>query len=136
MVRINGNFESNRNYYLKNEKELKENAVREVTAEEKGHAGFVEKGEELLNLTRVANDALMFVKSTKLDPNTAGELRELYEMAGIASRPLPTAVEYARIAEATKADLAKFKDFETEKNISELFSNSDLMEELMDESLI
>jgi hypothetical protein len=136
VVRIDGNFESNRNYYLKNEKELKEKAVKEVAAEEKGQAGFVEKGEELLNLTRVANDALMFVKSQKLDPTTAGELRELYEMAGIGSRPLPSAVEYARIANFTKADLAKFKDFETEKNISTLFSNSDLMDDLFDESLI
>ena len=136
MVRIDGNFESNRNYYLKNEKELKENAVKEVVAEEKGHAGFVEKGEELLNLTRVANDALMFVKSTKLDKHVAGELKELYEMAGIGSRPLPTAAEYARIAGSTKADLAKFNDFETEKNISELFSNSDLMDSLLDESMI
>lgn len=134
MVRIDGNFESNRNYYLKNEKELKEKAIKEVVSEEKGRAGFVEKGEELLNLTRVANDALMFVKNPKLDSDTATELKELYEMAGIGSRPLPTAVEYARIAGSTKANLAKFKDFETERNISELFSNSDLMDNLLDES--
>ena len=136
MVRVNGNFESNRNYFLRNEKEIKQETVKEVTVEEKKQAKFVDKGEELLNSARVANDAFVLIKTAKLDKQTSEDLAEMYAMAGIAHRPLPTAQEYARIAGATKADLAKFNEFETEKNIEVLFSNSNLMEMLYEESLV
>jgi len=134
MVRIDGNFESNRNLFVKNEKEIKQEVVKDVVVEEKKQK-FVEHGEDLLNSVRVANDAFMFFRSEKLDKEVASDLAQMYKMAGIAHRALPTAAEYARIAGATKADLAKFTEFETEKNIETLFSNSALMDALYEESI-
>lgn len=135
MVRVNGNFESNRNYFVKNEREVKQEIVKEIAVNENKQQKFADKSDELLNSTRVANDALMFFKNEKLDKEVASDLTQLYEMAGIAHRALPTATEYARIAGATKADITKFNEFETEKNIEVLFSNSALMDALQEESM-
>lgn len=136
MVRINGNFESNRNYFVKNEKEIQKEIVKEINVDEGKQAKSVEKGEDLLKSARVANDAFMFVNQGKLDGQIANDLKELYQMAGIGHRALPTAHEYARIAGATRADLAKFTDFETEKDIQNLFGNAQLMAVLEEESRI
>ena len=135
MVRVNGNFESNRNLFVKNEKEIKQEVVKEAVVEENKGQKFVERGDDLLNSVRVANDAFMFFKNEKLDKEVASDLAQMYEMAGISHRALPTATEYARIAGSTKADLAKFREFETEKNIETLFSNSALMDALYEESI-
>lgn len=135
MVRVNGNFESNRNLFVKNEKEIKQEVVKETVVKEDKAQNFVERGEDLLNSARVANDAFMFFKNEKLDKEVVSDLTQMYEMAGIAHRALPTAAEYARIAGSTKADLAKFTEFETEKNIETLFSNSALMDALYEESI-
>jgi len=136
MVRVNGNFENNRNYFVKNEKEIKQEVVKEVVVDENKQPKFVDKGDELLKSTLVANDTLMFVNKERLDKQTEKDLKELFQMAGISHMPLPTAAEYARIAGGTRADLAKFAEFETEKNIETLFGNAALMDALYDESLI
>lgn len=136
MVRIDGNFENNRNYFVKNEKEVKQEVVKEVAVDENKQPKFVDKGDELLKSTLVANDTLMFVGREKLDKQTEKDLKELFAMAGISHVPLPSAAEYARIAGVTKGDLAKFQEFETEKNIETLFGNAALMDALYDESLI
>ncbi len=134
MVSVNRNFENKGNYYFTKDivkKEITEEKVEKAQVEEK--AEFTERGEELLTAGMFGKAVQLFSLNEKIDRETADELREMFAMAGISHR-LPTAVEYARIAGSTKASIAQFTPFETEKNIEMLFANSNVLDLLVDET--
>lgn len=134
MVSVNGNYDNKGNYYFTKEvvkKEITEEKVEKTVVEEK--TGFKERGEELLTAGMYGKAVNMFILNEKLDRETAEELSEMFAMAGISHR-LPTATEYARIAGATQASLARFSPFETEKHIEMLFGNTKMMDLLADET--
>ena len=134
MVRVNGNFENNRHYFLANDvvkKEVAEEKVEKAVVENKPE--FKERGEELLAAGMFGKQVNFVVKNDKLDDETAVELKELFAMAGISHR-LPTASEYARIAGSTVSAVKAFQPFETEKNIEVLFSNANFMDMLAEET--
>lgn len=135
MVSVNGNYKNKGNYYFAKEvakKDFVEEKV-EKTKEEGKTAEFKELGDELLSAEMFTAQVNMFTVNEKLDKETADDLRELFEMAGISHR-LPTAVEYARIANNTKAAVEKIAPFETERNVEMLFANSTLMNILEEET--
>ena len=133
MVSVNRNYGNNGNYFFTKEivkKEITEDKVEKVRVEEKHN--FTERGEELLNVgfNKAVN---LFAFNERLDKNTADELTEMFAMAGISHR-LPTATEYARISGSTQAAIAQFAPFETERNIEMLFSNSNVLDLLVEET--
>ena len=134
MVSVNRNFENKGNYLFTKEigkKDIKEEKVEKAVVEEK--AAFTERGDELLASVSQNKAVAMFTFNDKLDKETANELRELFDMAGISYR-LPTATEYARIAGSTTSAVKAFQPFETEHNIEMLFSNSMFMDMLAEET--
>ena len=134
MVRVNGNFENKGNYFFTKDivnKEIKEEKVEKAVVENK--ADFTERGDELLASAMYGKQVNFVSVADKLDNETATELKELFEMAGISHR-LPTASEYARIASSTVSAVKAFQPFETEKNIELLFSNANFMDMLAEET--
>lgn len=134
MVRVNGNFENKGNYLFTKDivnKEIKEEKVEKAVVENK--ADFTERGDELLASAMYGKQVNFVSVADKLDNETATELKELFEMAGISHR-LPTASEYARIAGSTVSAVKAFQPFETEKNIELLFSNANFMDMLAEET--
>lgn len=134
MVRVNGNFENKGNYFFTKDivnKEIKEEKVEKAVVENK--ADFTERGDELLAAAMYGKQVNFVSVADKLDNETAAELKELFEMAGISHR-LPTASEYARIAGSTVSAVKAFQPFETEKNIEVLFSNANFMDMLAEET--
>ena len=126
MVSVNGNYDNKGNYYFAKEvgkKEIVEEKTEKTVVE--GNVSFKERGEELLAAGMYGKAVNMFTFKDKLDKETADELSEMFAMAGITHR-LPTAGEYARIAGSTKASLAQFAPFETEKHIEILFNSKDM----------
>lgn len=134
MVSVNGNFENKGNYYFTKEiakKEIAEEKVEKAKVE--GKTEFKERGEELMSAEMYAAAVNMLAVNDKLDKEVADDLKEMFAMAGISHR-LPTATEYARIANATKANIQQFVPFETEKHIESLFANSSMMDLLVEET--
>lgn len=136
MVSVNGNFENKGNYYFTKEivkKEIAEEKVEKAKVE--GKAEFKERGEELLSAEMYTAAVNMFAVNDKLDKEVAEDLKEMFAMAGISHR-LPTAAEYARIANVTKASIQQIAPFETEKHIATLFADSKMMDLLAEETQI
>lgn len=134
MVSVNGNFKNKGNYYFTKEivkKEIAEEKVEKAKVE--GKAEFKERGEELMSAEMYTAAVNMFAVNDKLDKEVAEDLKEMFAMAGISHR-LPTAAEYARIAKTTKANIQQFAPFETEKHIESLFSDSNMMDFLAEET--
>jgi len=134
MVRINGNYENKGNYSFTKDIVKKEITEEKVEKTVVGNvADFKERGEELLASGMYGKAVNLLSFSDKLDKETADELSEMFAMAGISHR-LPTASEYARIAGSTTSAMKAFEPFETERNIELLFSNSNFLDVLADET--
>ena len=134
MVRINGNFENKGNYFVAKDfanKEILEEKVEKAVVE--NQVDFKERGDELLASGLYGKQVNFVSVSDKLDKETAAELKELFAMAGI-SHKLPTATEYARIAGSTTSAINKIQSFETERNIEMLFSGSNFLDILAEET--
>ncbi|MCI1274081.1 MAG: hypothetical protein LKG27_06590 [Clostridiaceae bacterium] len=72
--------------------------------------------------------------SQKVDVGTTQELNDLYKMAGISSKYIPTQAVYSRIADGTNVFAANFEAIQTENNAQQLF-NSDKFQQLNDIAL-
>ena len=134
MVSVNGNFENKGNYFLTKDvvkKEIAGDKVEKAVVENK--ADFKERGDELLAAGMYGKQVQFVSMNERLDNETAVELKEMFEMAGISFR-LPTAAEYARIAGSTVSAVKAFQSFETERNIEMLFANSNFMDMLAEEA--
>lgn len=134
MVSVNGNFENKGNYFFTKDvvkKEIAGDKVEKAVVENK--ADFKERGEELLAAGMYGKQVQFVSMNEKLDNETASELKELFDMAGISFR-LPTAAEYARIAGSTTSAVKALQPFETERNIEMLFANESFMDMLAEEA--
>jgi len=134
MVSVNGNFDKGNYFFTRDivKKEIVDEKVEKAVVQEK-QPEFKERGEELLAAGAYGKAVNLFAFGEKLDKTTADELSEMFAMAGISHR-LPTAQEYARIAGSTKASIAQFAPFETERHVEELFANHNLMDFLAEET--
>ncbi len=122
---INGKFNKGLNFFTQKEltkneeaKEVKQNVPVGKQAETK------ELGDDLLDPRYFAN-ALGFVKQTSALPKAdAAELSEMYAMAGIKA-PLPTAAQYASVANITTSFAKGIDTLSTTNNAEQLFASSE-----------
>ena len=126
---INGKFNKSLNFFTQNELTKGEEAT-EVKKEDVpvGKQGETkEVGDELLDPRYFAN-ALGFVRQTSALPKAdAAELSEMYQRAGIKA-PLPTAAQYASVANITTSFQRGIDTLSTTNNAERLFDSEEFKE--------
>lgn len=64
----------------------------------------------------------------KVDDNTAKDLNEMFEMAGVSTKFMPTQEVYSRIGASTVGVAKDFEEIQTEGNAEQFFASSEFQQ--------